>query len=161
INGFKASASIQQMNPAESKVLDLIDKEKADLRISQLELEKMRLEVQNLKDSMERMQLERQAAILRTNTLRFPNNIIKSSMRGIGKHVFDIDYSRFEIVDASIYSSLLPDHMDSCHAIFSKYLGSGTVLNTIVDGVAGVGCDTVFLSRIFPNASIMALESNR
>lgn len=67
-----------------------------------------------------------------------------------------IDYSLFSISESSKYSSLMPWHLKQVE-IFYKDLFVNEITN-IIDATANVGVDTIFFTKLFPNAKITSLE---
>ena len=66
------------------------------------------------------------------------------------------DYKLLRVLPESLYSSLLPGQITTVSQIFKTI----SPVKTIIDANAHIGCDTINLSRIFPEAEITAIDSN-
>lgn len=66
------------------------------------------------------------------------------------------EYKLFSTTPESDYSSLLPYQIKQVNNIFKKVLGDK--VNTIIDGTAHIGGDTINFAKLFPQAHIYACE---
>jgi hypothetical protein len=82
---------------------------------------------------------------------RFPPTVLREARLNRDA----INYARLETVAASGYSSLMPWHSrDMIAALRAR----GHAPATIIDATAHIGCDTLLLARVFPGASVVAVE---
>jgi len=81
--------------------------------------------------------------------LRFSDKIIKESLK------YGLDYSKLKITTESEYSCLMPYHFKQVADFFDNLdISPGT----IIDATANIGCDTLHLAKLYPNANITAVE---
>ena len=69
-----------------------------------------------------------------------------------------LDYRGFKIVEESLYSSLLPRHMDQVMSAISKHV---KYPKTIIDATANIGVDTALVAYMFPDSKITSIELNK
>lgn len=67
-----------------------------------------------------------------------------------------IDYNLFSISESSKYSSLMPWHLKQVET-FYKDLFEDKIFK-IIDATANIGVDTIFFSKLFPDANIISYE---
>lgn len=74
------------------------------------------------------------------------------------------DYGRFETTDESSFSSLLPYQVPIVRRLLRCLLPVGRArtadVQLVVDATAHVGCDTVNLASVYPNANVVAVEKD-
>ena len=93
------------------------------------------------------------------NTIRLDKDVVPISF---GPNVLNvispIQYELFEATEESVYSSLMPWHIDQVTRVFTKWFENVPHMNTIVDATAHIGVDTVHFGMMFPDATIYSYE---
>lgn len=68
-----------------------------------------------------------------------------------------IDYKLFSISESSKYSSLMPWHLKQVEEFYEDLFIDGSI-KRIIDATANIGVDSIFFSKLFPNANIKSFE---